>query len=71
MEEMAKVTDYPGLMKGSGYVVNKNKDDYQRALARLKSGREQAALRRKVDALEHKMDLILKALGIQDGNQQA
>lgn len=69
IDTRAKVHDYPGLTKGSGFVTNTNNDDYQRALTRLKQGREARELRQRVDSLESKLDLILKALGIQDGNQ--
>ena len=68
-EKMAKVHDYPGLTKGSGFVTNTNNDDYQRALARLKQGREARELRQRVESLESKIDLILKFLGAQNGNQ--
>ena len=69
IDTMAKVHDYPGLTKGSGFVNNNNNDDYQRALARLKQGREARELRQRVESLESKIDLILKALGAQNGNQ--
>jgi hypothetical protein len=68
-ETMAKVQDYPGLEKGSGYVVNNNKDDYQRALTRLKQARDARELRTRVDAMESKIDLILNFLKAQNGNQ--
>lgn len=70
-DTMAKVKEYPGLEKGSGYVLNNNKDDYQRALARLRQGREIRDLRQRVGNLESKIDLILKALGVQNGNQSS
>ena len=69
IDTRAKVHDYPGLTKGSGYVTNNNNDDYQRALTRLKQGREARKLRQRVDSLKSKIDLILNFLKAQNGNQ--
>lgn len=71
IDTRAKVHDYPGLTKGSGFVTNTNNDDYQRALTRLKQGREARELRQRVDSLESKIDLILNFLKAQNGNQSS
>lgn len=58
-----KIKDYPDLRKvNKGFIVNNNRDEYLRAIARIKKDKEQSALKEKVDALEHKMDLILQLL---------
>ena len=71
IDTRAKVHDYPGLTKGSGFVTTTTNDDYQRALTRLKQGREARKLRQRVDSLKSKIDLILNFLKAQNGNQSS
>lgn len=58
-----KVEEYPDLRKVDGcFVVNTNRREYLKALARQKKEREDAALKDKVASLEDKIDLIIKLL---------
>lgn len=68
MIQTARVADYPDLRKSGASVVNVSDGDYQRALARLNNQREAKDLRNRVNSLEKKLDMIIAALGIRNGN---
>ncbi len=58
-----KVEEYPDLRKvDQCFVVNTNRSEYVKALARQKKQREERELKQRVDKLDEKMDLIIQLL---------
>lgn len=58
-----KVEEYPDLLKiDKCFVVNTNRGEYLKALARKKREKEDKDLKIKVKELDDKMDLIIKLL---------
>lgn len=64
-----KVKDYPGLMKVNGaFVVNNDKEAYRAAILRQKQAKENKNLKKRVDALESRLDEILNMLKSNQGS---
>lgn len=58
-----KVRDYPALRKLDGaFVVNDDKNEYHRALARRKAEKASRDLARRVDNMERTLGMILELL---------
>lgn len=57
-----RVKDHPDLVKRGAGVINKNFDDYQRALARSKQAKRIDELEDKITDMSSKLDLLIKAL---------
>lgn len=59
---VAKVKDYPDLVKKDGGVINVNQDEYIRAKTRQKQQMRFAQLENKVNSMEENLHSILSLL---------